>query len=86
MIAAAVGSVPVATTLPRSEEALVDLLAMVGVEVAVPDVCAWSDWKQQKAEDWAGSVLLHKRVPGVAPLTKPAFLNAYLTSDGEVRT
>lgn len=85
MIAAALESVPVATTLPRSEEALVDLLAMVGVEVAVADVCAWSDWKQQKAEDWAGSVLLHKRC-GTSPIPKPAFLARYVTSDGEVRT
>lgn len=77
--------IPVATTLPSAEEALAELLALVGVEVDAGTIGEWSDWKQNRAEDWAGSVLLRKSA-GSAPLPKPGFLNAYLTSDGGVRT
>jgi hypothetical protein len=78
-------AVPVATTLPRAEESLSELLALVGVEVGADEIAEWSDWKQQKAEDWAGTILLHKSA-GTAPMPKPAFLNRFTTSDGEVRT
>lgn len=77
-------TVPVATTLPRSEESLSDLLALVGVEVTADEISDWSDWKQQKAEDWAGSMLMRKSA-GTAPLPKPGFLSAYVTSDGGAR-
>lgn len=76
--------VPLATTLPRAEESTRDLLALVGVEVSADEIAEWSDWKLNKAEDWAGSVLLHKNA-GTAPMPKPAFLNEYTTSTGEVR-
>jgi hypothetical protein len=78
-------AVPLATTLPRSEESLSELLALVGVEVGADEIADWSDWKINKAEEWAGSVLLHKSA-GTAPVPKPAFLNSYTTSDGEVRS
>ncbi|MEW6166035.1 MAG: hypothetical protein AB1642_13335 [Pseudomonadota bacterium] len=84
MIATEQTGVPVATTLPRSEEATRDLLQLAGVEVDVDDIAQWSDWKIQKAEDWAGSVALHKNA-GTTPMAMPSFLNRYITSDGEVR-
>lgn len=84
MIETAPHTAPVATTLPRHEESLADLLELVGVEVNPEIIADWSDWKQQKAEDWAASVLLRKSA-GTAPLPKPGFLSAYVTSDGGAR-
>lgn len=78
------GTIPIATDLPRSEEATRDLLQLAGVEVDVEEIAQWSDWKINKAEEWAGAVLL-RMTAGVAAMPKPAFLNRYTTSDGEVR-
>lgn len=81
---AAENKVPIATDLPRSEEATRDLLQLAGVEVDIAEIAQWSDWKLAKAEEWAATVHLHAGDHCIAVPPKPAFLNRYTTSDGEV--
>lgn len=78
------GDIPIATDLPRSEEAIRDLLQLAGVEVDINDIAQWSDWKIWKAEDWAAAVHLHASDNRVPVPVKPSFLNRYNTSDGGV--